>query len=66
MSPMFQKFDQEWADALNEMLSHPAVNKCNDYHAIHKLLAQAIFVIFLGQGEKGKSAELTVFFIKTS
>lgn len=34
---------QEWADSLNEMLSHPAVNKCNDYHAIHKLLAQVAY-----------------------
>ena len=32
---------QEWTNALNEMLSHPAIGKCNDYHAIHKLLAQA-------------------------
>ncbi|CAJ1434349.1 unnamed protein product [Effrenium voratum] len=34
---------KEWADALNDMLSDPAVNKCNDADAIHKLLAQVAY-----------------------
>eukprot|EP00437_Effrenium_voratum_P043830 CAMPEP_0181484300 /NCGR_PEP_ID=MMETSP1110-20121109/45910_1 /TAXON_ID=174948 /ORGANISM="Symbiodinium sp., Strain CCMP421" /LENGTH=628 /DNA_ID=CAMNT_0023610127 /DNA_START=47 /DNA_END=1933 /DNA_ORIENTATION=- len=34
---------KEWVDALNEMLSDPAVNKCNDQTAIHKLLAQVAY-----------------------
>ncbi|CAE7347643.1 unnamed protein product [Symbiodinium natans] len=34
---------KEWVDALNEMLSDPAVNKCNDQTAIHKMLAQITF-----------------------
>eukprot|EP00933_Yihiella_yeosuensis_P057003 TRINITY_DN564_c0_g1_i1.p1 TRINITY_DN564_c0_g1~~TRINITY_DN564_c0_g1_i1.p1 ORF type:complete len:579 (+),score=91.86 TRINITY_DN564_c0_g1_i1:72-1808(+) len=32
-----------WSKALNEMLSHPAVNKCYDRDAIHKLLAQVAY-----------------------
>jgi len=34
---------QEWANALNEMLNDPAINKCNDQDAIHKLLAQVAY-----------------------
>lgn len=34
---------QHWTDTLNEMLSDPAVNKCNDQDAIHKLLAQVAY-----------------------
>eukprot|EP00435_Cladocopium_sp_Y103_P055262 s1163_g18.t1 len=34
---------QAWTDSLNEMLSHPAIDKCSDYHAIHKLLAQVAY-----------------------
>jgi len=34
---------QEWANALNGMLNDPAVNKCNDQDAIHKLLAQVAY-----------------------
>ncbi|CAJ1374826.1 unnamed protein product [Effrenium voratum] len=34
---------QEWADALNQMLTDPAINKCNDGDAIHKLLAQVAY-----------------------
>lgn len=34
---------QEWANALNEMLNDPAVNKCNDQEAIHRLLAQVAY-----------------------
>lgn len=34
---------QEWTDSLNEMLSHPVIDKCSDYHAIHKLLAQVAY-----------------------
>jgi len=34
---------QEWTDALNVMLSDPAVNKCQDKDAIHKFLAQVAY-----------------------
>eukprot|EP00933_Yihiella_yeosuensis_P031045 TRINITY_DN2459_c0_g2_i3.p1 TRINITY_DN2459_c0_g2~~TRINITY_DN2459_c0_g2_i3.p1 ORF type:complete len:529 (+),score=81.92 TRINITY_DN2459_c0_g2_i3:90-1676(+) len=34
---------QNWTDALNDMLSDPAVNKCNDRSAIHKMLAHVAF-----------------------
>lgn len=34
---------QEWADALNAMLSDPQVNKCGDQAAINKLLGQITY-----------------------
>ena len=34
---------QEWADSLNNMLSDPAVAKCSDRSAVHKMLAQVAY-----------------------
>lgn len=34
---------QEWADALNEVLADPAVDKCEDTGAVHKFLAQVAY-----------------------
>ncbi|CAE8592306.1 unnamed protein product [Polarella glacialis] len=34
---------QAWTDALNEMLADPAVDKCQDMEAVHKLLAQVAY-----------------------
>ena len=34
---------QEWADALNEVLSNPVVDKCGDAEAVQKFLAQVTF-----------------------